>query len=499
LLARVGVGRAKGRVVLVELGLVEQRLAAVKEVIDDGATVTDVARRYGVARQTVHEWLRRYAKGGLSGLIDASSRPLSCPHQMPPVVEARIVELRLAHPGWGPRTIGHQLGREGVNPVPGRSSIYRCLVRHRLITPQARKRRRADYKRWERARAMELWQMDIVGGVRLTDGSDAKIVSGIDDHSRFVVSARVVARATARPTCAALLAAIDRYGAPAQILTDNGKVFTGRYGPGTGIVLFDRICHEHGIEHLLTAPRSPTTTGKVERWHKTLRREFLNDKTFTSLEDAQAQLDVWVAFYNHQRPHQSLGMAAPSERFRLAAQPPTTATKTVEPAAIDPAAPVAPSATRRVSAQGTISFASTRYKAGRWLAGETVDVVCDGGLVHLHHRGVLIATHARRHQPDKQTAGLRRKTKPMGPKRTASAVSVTRKVDSSGSVCFAGCTYRVGSAYKRRQVQVAVVGDTVEISIGTRLIRTHKARHDRTREHGALANPGGRPNRINAA
>ena len=71
------------------------------------------------------------------------------------------------------------------------------------------------------------------------------------------MSAQVVARATARPTCDALLAAIGRYGPPEQILTDNGKVFTGRYGPGTGQVLFDRICHERGIKHLLTAPRSP--------------------------------------------------------------------------------------------------------------------------------------------------------------------------------------------------------------------------------------------------
>ena len=204
---------------LVELGLVEQRLAAVKEVLD-GATVTDVARRYQVARQTVHEWLRRYARHGLAGLIDRSSRPASCPHQMPPQVEARIVELRHQHPGWGPRSIGHQLTQEGIVPVPGRSSIYRCLVRHGLITPQARRRKRSDYRRWERSRAMELWQMDIVGGVGLVDGSEAKIVSGIDDHSRFVVSAQVVARATARPTCEALLAAIGRYGASEQILTD---------------------------------------------------------------------------------------------------------------------------------------------------------------------------------------------------------------------------------------------------------------------------------------
>jgi transposase InsO family protein len=69
-----------------------------------------------------------------------------------------------------------------------------------------------------------------------------------------------------------------RHGVPDQILTDNGKVFTGRFGPGTGEVLFDRICRENGIDHLLTAPRSPTTTGKVERCHKTVRAEFLTDR-----------------------------------------------------------------------------------------------------------------------------------------------------------------------------------------------------------------------------
>jgi transposase len=88
-------------VVLVELNVVEQRYQAVLEVLNDGATVTDVARRHGVARQTVHEWLRRYAAQGLGGLADHSSRPLSCPHQMAPELEVRIVEMRRAHPGWG--------------------------------------------------------------------------------------------------------------------------------------------------------------------------------------------------------------------------------------------------------------------------------------------------------------------------------------------------------------------------------------------------------------
>jgi transposase InsO family protein len=479
---------------LVELGLVEQRYRAVLEVLNDGATVTDVDRRYGVARQTVHDWLRRYPAQGLQGLVDRSSRPLSCPHQMPAVVEARIVEMRRGHPGWGPRTILFWLEREGVTPLPGRTSVERCLVRHGLVTPQARKRRRSDYKRWERARPMELWQMDVVGGVRIVDGSEAKIVSGLDDQSRYAVCARVVARATARPVCDAFEHAMATNGVPEQVLTDNGKVFTARFGPGPGPVLFDRICRENGISHILTAPRSPTTTGKIERWHTTLRREFLDGEVFDSIEDAQAQLDVWVHHYNFERPHQSIGRVPPIERFRLAvAAPGPVERPALEERSLDAVT------TRRVSAQGTISFAAAHYKAGVWLAGQAVEVICDGGLVQLHHRGVLIATHARRHAPEKQAAGLRRGRRlPPAPKSVTTA-SVTRKVDSSGNVSFAGANYRVGSKYRRRQVQVAIVGDTVEISVGNELIRSHAVRHDRTREHGALANPGGRPHRRNAA
>ena len=106
------------------------------------------------------------------------------------------------------------------------------------------------------------------------------------------------------------------YGVPEQVLTDNAKMFTGRFGSGTGEVLFDRICRENGIRHILTAPRSPTTTGKVERWHKTLRQEFLAGKVFASVEDAQAQVDGWVRHYNFERRHQRIGDVVPWERFR---------------------------------------------------------------------------------------------------------------------------------------------------------------------------------------
>ena len=90
---------------LVELGVVEQRHAAVLEVLRDGAAVKEVALRFGVTRQTVHRWLRRYAVRGLAGLADQSPRPDRCPHQMPPTVEALVVQLRRENPGWGPRTL----------------------------------------------------------------------------------------------------------------------------------------------------------------------------------------------------------------------------------------------------------------------------------------------------------------------------------------------------------------------------------------------------------
>jgi hypothetical protein len=339
---------------------------------------------------------------------------------------------------------------------------------------------------------MELWQMDIVGGVQLADGWKASIVTGVDDHSRFCVSARVVRRALARPVCDAPTNALRAYGMPAQILTDNGKVFTGRFGPGTGEVLFDRICRENGIRHLLTAPRAPTTTGKVERFHKTLRREFLDDKIFVDLDQAQAAIDAWVHHYNHERPHQGIGMVTPFERFQLADPEPFEA-PTFEPAA--------PSATRVVGRNGRISFAGHAYQVGVWLAGETVDISVDEGIVSVTHRDVLVGTHAQRHPADKQAAALARapRARARRPRQATIGQAVTRKVDGSGSISFAGTSYRVGRAHRGRQVQLAIVDDVIEISSGGHVLKTHPIRHDRSREHGAFANPGGRPHRSNAA
>ena len=197
---------------LVALSVVEQRLDAVRAVLA-GASVSEVAAQVGVSRQSVHAWVGRYLSEGVAGLADRSSRPRSCPHQAPERVECAVLELRREHPRWGAKRIRLELLRRGLPwqpdarlaqaQVPSTSTINRILRRHGLVKERPRTRPRDSYLRFERPGPMQLWGIDIVGGIRLVNPvtgelREAKIVTGVDDHSRFCVMAAVVERATAR-------------------------------------------------------------------------------------------------------------------------------------------------------------------------------------------------------------------------------------------------------------------------------------------------------------
>ena len=370
---------------LVELSVVEQRYRIVLAVVVDRLPVTAVAAQYGISRQTVHSWLARYHTGGLGGLVDRRSKPTSCPHQMAAAVEVRLVDLRREHPRWGPTRLRFELSKASPEAPPGRSSIYRALVRNGLIEPVVRRRRRVEYRRWERTRPMELWQMDVVG-FRLANGLLLSMLSGIDDHSRFCVCAAVMARADSRSVCAGFNAALQRHGIPDQILTDNGKVFTGRFGLKDTEVLFDRICRENGIDHLLTAPRSPTTTGKIERFHRTLRSEFLTGRVFDDLGSAQGDLDRWVASYNTERPHQGIAMATPASRFV------PTQGRRPDTSAVSSERSGEGWISRKVAITGIISVAWQQINCGRHRAGHRVDVHLQGPTMQVWDGDDLLKT-----------------------------------------------------------------------------------------------------------
>jgi transposase InsO family protein len=372
-----------------EMSVAEQRYKAVLAVIGDGRTVTEVARDWGVSRKTLHAWLARYEVAGLEGLNDLSHRPAHCPHQMPALVEAKVLEMRRAKPFWGARRLAFELLRKGEESA-SESAVYRCLVRAGVIEPVQRRWRRENWKRWERGTPMELWQLDTVGGFLLADGTSAKALTGVDDHSRFCVSARLMARERTQAVCDGFSSALRTHGVPAQVLTDNGKVFTGRFAQPPVEVLFDRICRENGVDHLLTEPRSPTTTGKIERFHRTLRVEFDTRQVFRNLKTAQEALNEWVAYYNTQRPHQSLGDATPESRFRasdgrlnreLAPRPERNGEQWV---------------CRKVASNGIVSVGYQQVSVGKNYSGSACDVLVTDGLLQFWVGSELLKTVARR-------------------------------------------------------------------------------------------------------
>jgi transposase InsO family protein len=244
----------------------------------------------------------------------------------------------------------------------------------------------------------------------------------------------------------------------------------------------------------LTAPYSPTTTGKVERFHRTLRKDFFADNIFETIEDMQAALDVWVADYNNEREHQSLGDVPPIRRFELA----RPASLEVIDGDVTPEEEMPPPKkiiTRRVDHHGRISILKHRYHVGRHLAGESVTVESADGLLHVSHNGAVVATHARRHLVDEDDKMDRRPLHARRPAQPSRGTEVLRIVDKHGSVSFAGTGYRVGNRYVGITVGVRLAGDTVQITLDGALLRTHRARHDRSKEFGALAQPKGKPRR----
>ena len=132
-----------------------------------------------------------------------------------------------------------------------------------------------------------------------------------------------------------------------------------------------------------------------------------------------------------------------------------------------------------------------RYHVGKPFGGCTVEVENADGLLHITHNEVLVATHAKRHL-DEDDARFEGGPKAARPSAPTVGFEVLRSVDTSGSVSFAGKGYRVGPLQGPRGGRVHVVGDTVQITIDGQLVRTHKARHDRSKEFGAMAQPTGK-------
>jgi len=278
-------------------------------VVLEGRRPAEVARAYGVSKGWVSKILARYRAEGEAAFEPRSRRPRSSPARTAPEVVAAIVKLRrdLRRRGHdaGAKTIVWHLEQRGV--VVSVATVNRVLAAKGLVTPQPKKRPRSSYVRFEAEQPNECWQSDVTHWT-LGDGSGVEILTFLDDHSRAILWMSAHRHVSGADVRGAFLEATQRHGVPASTLTDNGMVFTTRLSGGKGgRNAFESELRRLGIQQKNSRPNHPTTCGKVERLHQTLKR-WLEARTRqpTTVRGLQGVLDRFVEEYNAERPHSSL-------------------------------------------------------------------------------------------------------------------------------------------------------------------------------------------------
>ena len=209
-------------------------------------------------------------------------------------------------------TIAWHLEREGL-PAPSTSTIRRILHTAGLIIPEPRKRPRSSYIRFQAAQPNETWQSDFTHW-RLADGTDIEILNWLDDHSRFLISCTAHLPVTGDSVVNTFLNAIDQHGIPASTLTDNGRVYTARFGGGRNA--FEYLLPVLGIRQKNGSPGHPQTQGKIERFHQTLKRWLAARPAAQTRSELQHQLDQFRDHYNEHRPHRSNDRTTPGHTYR---------------------------------------------------------------------------------------------------------------------------------------------------------------------------------------
>jgi transposase InsO family protein len=293
----------------------------VTAVLVEGRSKAAVAREYGVSRRWVITLVQRFLAEGEAGLVPRSRRPRHSPGRTAQQVEEEIVALRnqLDRDGHeaGAATIAahleHRHGPDSVDPVPATSTIWRILSARGFVTPQPHKRPKSSYRRFCADAPNERWQLDITH-YRLADDTEVEILNILDDHSRLAIASTTRRIFTAGDVDAVFTAATSTYGDPAELLSDNGAVFTGAPRRG-GRVALEVTCQLRGIRTTHSRPYHPQTCGKVERFHQTLKKWLDHQPRPATVRQLQALLDQFRDYYNTVRPHRALGRLAPQQAY----------------------------------------------------------------------------------------------------------------------------------------------------------------------------------------
>jgi transposase InsO family protein len=270
----------------------------------------------------VYALVARYRREGDAAFEPRSRRPQQRPRQTPAETVELVVNLRrsLTRQGLdaGPVTIAWHL-QHHHQIVLSRATIYRIIKRAELIIPEPRKKPRSSYIRFQAEQPNETWQADFTHH-HLGHGGDIEILSWLDDHSRYALSVTAHPRVTGPIVVATFRTTTELHGIPFSTLTDNGMVFTTRFAQGgrTSRNGFESELVRLGVRQKNSRPNHPTTCGKVERFQQTMKRWLRAQPAAATIGELQTQLDAFVEYYNHHRPHRSLAHhAIPAVAYTL--------------------------------------------------------------------------------------------------------------------------------------------------------------------------------------
>jgi transposase InsO family protein len=285
----------------------EVKLLAVKA-LEAGLTPAEVSEIVGAGNSSVTAWARAFRDGGMEALVRKSTSATT--RRICEKLERRIEQERRENPESGVRRIRDELKRQEGLGVSA-ETVRRVVNEAGLGNPPVEAGRKpAGVRRFEKELPNALWQIDIFT-FQLKRMYPVYLVGIIDDHSRYIVGHGLFRQQTAEAVLEVVKGAVGQWGAPREILSDNGRQFAAWRGE----TRFQKVLKRQGIGHVRSAPRHPMTLGKIERFWKTLWKEFLEEAVFASFADASQRLGYWIAYYNHQRPHQGIGGACPADRF----------------------------------------------------------------------------------------------------------------------------------------------------------------------------------------
>jgi transposase InsO family protein len=337
--------------------LLDQREELVRRALSGEVRVTELCETVGISRKTAYKWLGRYHTGGVGWSRDHSRRPFHSPGQTSEELEWLVLAVRDEVPAWGGRKIRQVLLNRGFSPVPSASTVTEILRRHGRLSPVRCQR---DYVRFERERPNELWQMDFKGSIR-TGSGPCHPLTVVDDHSRYSVCVSACCNQREETVRPVLVSVFQEYGLPEGILSDNGSCWgssDSRYTKlGAWFLRLGIGIHHGGAYH-------PQTQGKNERFNRTLKAEALSGREFSDGRACQSAFDDFRRRYNHDRPHESLGMSVPASRY--------VRSDRVYPERLSPLEYCPGDLVRVVNAGGLLHFRSDFYSVGRAFSGDPV-------------------------------------------------------------------------------------------------------------------------------